>query len=123
MKVTTYCINEGKSAQYYGLKNAEENQVLLCAPNNWRTEKSAINWAKNHGYEIVETDGNAEQVETGKKELIAIKKALEHAQDVIALMGTENYPFTSFSDPEIRDMFYELNSMSLQLIGKIEAIK
>lgn len=122
MKVTTYCINEGTNAQYYGLKTADENQVLLCAPNNWKTEKGAINWAKKHGYEISETTGKAEQVEAGKKELIAIKKAIDHAQDVIALMGTENYPFTSFSDPEIRDMFYALDSMSLQLSGKLKAI-
>ena len=39
MKVTTYIINKGTSSQYYGLKNAEENQVLYYAPNNWKTEK------------------------------------------------------------------------------------
>ena len=52
MKVTTYCINKGTSSQYYGLKNAEENQILYYAPNNWKTEKGALNWAKKHGYEI-----------------------------------------------------------------------
>ena len=52
MKVTTYCINKGTSSQYYGLKNAEENQVLYCAPNNWKTEMGALNWAKKHGFEI-----------------------------------------------------------------------
>ena len=52
MKVTTYCINKGTPAQYYGLKNAEENQVLVYAPNNWKTEKGALNWAKKHGYKI-----------------------------------------------------------------------
>ena len=52
MKVTTYIINKGTSRQYYGLKNAEENQVLYSAPNNWKTEKGALNWAKKHGYEI-----------------------------------------------------------------------
>lgn len=52
MKVTTYCINKGTSSQYYGLKNAEENQVLYSAPNNWKTEKGALNWAKKHGFEI-----------------------------------------------------------------------
>ena len=52
MKVTTYCINNGTSSQYYGLKNAEENQVLYSAPNNWKTEKGALNWAKKHGFEI-----------------------------------------------------------------------
>lgn len=52
MKVKTYCINEGTTAQYYGLKNAKENTVLHYAPNNWKTEKGAINWAKKHGLEI-----------------------------------------------------------------------
>ena len=52
MKVTIYCINKGSSAEYYGLKNAEENTVLYYAPNNWKTEKGAINWAKKHGFEI-----------------------------------------------------------------------
>lgn len=52
MKVTTYIINKGTPSQYYGLKNAKENQALRYAPNNWKTEKGALNWAKKHGYEI-----------------------------------------------------------------------
>lgn len=52
MKVTTYCINKGTVTEYYGLKNEEENQVLYSAPNNWKTEKGALNWAKKHGFEI-----------------------------------------------------------------------
>lgn len=51
MKVSTYCINKGQPSQYFGLKNAEENQVLHAAPNNWKTEKGALNWAKKHGYD------------------------------------------------------------------------
>lgn len=53
MKVTTYIINEGHPSQYYGLKNAEENQVLYGAPNNWKTEKGAIRWAIKNGMEVV----------------------------------------------------------------------
>lgn len=52
MKVNTYIINKGQATQYYGLKNAKSNQVLHYAPNNWKTEKGALNWAKKHGYEI-----------------------------------------------------------------------
>lgn len=52
MKVTTYIINKGQESQYFGLKDAEENQVLPYAPNNWKTEKGALNWARKHGYEI-----------------------------------------------------------------------
>ena len=53
MKVTTYIINKDQPSQYFGLKNAEENQVLYSAPNNWKTEKGAKNWAEKHGFEFV----------------------------------------------------------------------
>ena len=52
MKVTTYVINKGQKSQYFGLKNAESGDVLHYAPNNWKTEKGALNWAKKNGYEI-----------------------------------------------------------------------
>lgn len=55
MKVKTYVINQGTKSQYFGLvaidKDGEE-WVVYHAPNNWKTEKGAINWAKKHGYEI-----------------------------------------------------------------------
>lgn len=53
MKVKIYCINKGTASQYYGLKNAEENTVLYDAPNNWKTEKGALNWAKRNGLKVV----------------------------------------------------------------------
>lgn len=53
MKVTTYIINKGQPSQYYGLKNATDNQVLIYAPNNWKTEKGAIRWAIKNGMEVV----------------------------------------------------------------------
>lgn len=53
MKVTTYIINKGQSTQYFGLKNAEDNQVLYGAPNNWKTEKGAIRWAEKNGLVVV----------------------------------------------------------------------
>lgn len=52
MKVTTYIINKGQSNQYYGLMDANEKRVLYSAPNNWKTEKGALNWAIKHGFEI-----------------------------------------------------------------------
>lgn len=52
MKVKTYCINKGQPTQYFGLVNEENNQVLYGAPNNWKTEKGALNWAKKHGFKI-----------------------------------------------------------------------
>lgn len=53
LKVKTYCINAGTSSQYFGLKTVEDNQVLHYAPNNWKTERGALNWAKKNGYEVV----------------------------------------------------------------------
>ncbi len=52
MEVTTFCINKGRKSMYFGLKNKKENQVLYSAPNNWKTEKGALQWAVNHGYTI-----------------------------------------------------------------------
>lgn len=54
MKVTTYTINERAASQYYGLKSVSENHVLHYAPNNWKTKRGAINWAKKNGYEVEE---------------------------------------------------------------------
>ena len=53
MKVTAYIINKGTAAQYYGLKNAEENMVLHYAPT-WKTLNGAKRWAKKNGFEYVE---------------------------------------------------------------------
>lgn len=55
LKVKPYVINKGQSGEYYGLKNAEDNQVLRSAPNNWKSERGAINWAKKKGYEVVDS--------------------------------------------------------------------
>lgn len=52
MKVTTYCINKGRPSQYFGLKNARSGDVLYSAPNNWKTEKGALNWAIKHGFKV-----------------------------------------------------------------------
>jgi len=52
MKVKTYCINKGQASQYFGLKNASDNQVLHYAPNNWKTEKGALRWAVKNGLKV-----------------------------------------------------------------------
>lgn len=67
MKVSTYCINKGQPSQYFGLKNAEENQVLHAAPNNWKTEKGALNWAKKHGYDTSKGANMAQNKSTKPK--------------------------------------------------------
>lgn len=53
MKVKVYCTNKGQAGQYFGLKNADENTVLYFAPNNWKTEKGAMNWAKKNGLQVI----------------------------------------------------------------------
>lgn len=67
MKVSTYCINKGQPSQYFGLKNSEENQVLHAAPNNWKTEKGALNWAKKHGYDTSKGKNMANKKSTKPK--------------------------------------------------------
>lgn len=54
MKVKITCINEGQTGQHYCIVDAEENQVLWYAPNNWKTVKGAEKWAERHGYEKVQ---------------------------------------------------------------------
>lgn len=53
MNVTVYVINKDTASQYFGLKNAEENQVLYYAPNNWKTKRGAIAWATRHGFNVI----------------------------------------------------------------------
>lgn len=53
MKVKVYCINKGTKSQYFGLKDASEGFIIPYAPNNWKTERGAMNWAKKNGYEVV----------------------------------------------------------------------
>lgn len=55
LKVKVYTINRGQPSQYYGLKLAEKGneQILPYAPNNWKTEKGALDYAKKKGYIVV----------------------------------------------------------------------
>ena len=46
--VETYVINKGTPSQYFGLKTPDGE--VIHAPNNWKTEKGALNWAKKNGY-------------------------------------------------------------------------
>lgn len=69
LKVKPYVINKGQSGEYYGLKNAEDNQVLHSAPNNWKSEKGAISWAKKKGYEVVDSACGKKPIETGRTKM------------------------------------------------------
>ena len=55
MKVKVYVINEGTPSQYFGLKSADEGDILYGAPNNWKSRKGAERWAEKHGLEVVES--------------------------------------------------------------------
>lgn len=58
LKVKVYTINKGQPSQYYGLKLAEKGneQILPYAPNNWKTQKGALDYAKNKGYTVVQDE-------------------------------------------------------------------
>lgn len=58
-----------------------------------------------------------------KKELNVILKSLDHAQEVIEDLACENYPWTQFEDPELRDMFYRINDMCITVNRKMEATR
>lgn len=66
LKVKPYVINKGQSGEYYGLKNAGDNQVLHSAPNNWKSERGAINWAKKKGYDVVDSACGKKSVKSDK---------------------------------------------------------
>lgn len=55
MKVKVYVINKGTPSEYYGLKSADEGDILYGAPNNWKSRKGAERWAEKHGYQVVES--------------------------------------------------------------------
>lgn len=54
LTVQAYCINKGTKSEYFGLMMVEgkEKTVLHYAPNNWKTERGALNWAKKRGYDV-----------------------------------------------------------------------
>ena len=58
-QVKTYCVNQGTSSQYFGLMmdNGKDKCVLRIAPNNWKTENGAINWARKQGYNVKTASG------------------------------------------------------------------
>ena len=56
--VRTYCINPGTASQYFGLmmEEGKDRWVMRYAPNNWKTEKGAINWARKRGYNVATSE-------------------------------------------------------------------
>lgn len=72
MVVTAYCINQGTPSQYFGLKNAEENTVLHCAPNNWKTEAGAKRWAQRNGFTVKEEKPKT-RIEKATENFVAVR--------------------------------------------------
>lgn len=58
-------------------------------------------------------------IDVTKNELFVLLNAITNAQTVIQHLGTENYPYTSFDDPDFKEMFYMLNDMCIKLHQKI----
>ena len=51
MKVKAVCINKNQAGQFFMLFNAKDNCPLYYTINRkWKTEKGALNWARNNGY-------------------------------------------------------------------------
>ena len=68
LKVKTDCFNKGCPSQFFVLVTEEDKghpEVLHYAPNNWKTERGALNWAKKHGYEV--SGGRTVKTATAKK--------------------------------------------------------
>lgn len=57
------------------------------------------------------------------KELKQIRNAVWHARETVELLATENFPFTDIEDAEIRDIFYNLNEMSITISNKIDILE
>ena len=53
VEVTVDVINKYSNSPIYVLKNAKENTILHYAPNKWKTEKGAKNWAIKQGYKVI----------------------------------------------------------------------
>lgn len=56
-------------------------------------------------------------------ELRAIHSAIWHAKELIELLDAHGSCTREFDTPELREMFYELNSMNCKLTAMREAIE
>lgn len=80
LKVEPYCINKGTSSQYFGLMATDsdgDKWVLRYAPNNWKTERGAVNWGRKHGYDVTVNGKRVKSsVRNSRKTKKSIKKKL-----------------------------------------------
>lgn len=97
MKVKVYCINEGTSAAYYGLCNAQ-NGVPLYAPNNWKTERGAIRWAQGHGHEVQGASEVEKRIEDVTKKFLIVRDALAPIETLRAFRLCYKKPWKFYRD-------------------------
>lgn len=57
------------------------------------------------------------------RKLEAIFTVLRSARETVELLAAENFPFTDFEDPELGEIFYKLNDMSITIANKIGNMK
>ena len=57
------------------------------------------------------------------RKLEAILTVLRSARETVELLAAENFPFTDFEDPELGEIFYKLNDMSITIANKIGNMK
>lgn len=57
------------------------------------------------------------------KELTIIQNCIRNAKASIEVLACDNYPFSEFKDPDLRDMFYSLNDMSQAITRKLEEME
>ena len=56
-------------------------------------------------------------------ELRAIYSAIWHAKELIELLDADGSSTNGFDTPELREMFYTLNSMNIKLTAMREALE
>ena len=57
------------------------------------------------------------------KSLTVIRTAIRSARDIIEELACEDYPYTPFEDKDLRDIFYQLNSVEMALTEKMESME
>ena len=55
------------------------------------------------------------------KELRCVHSSIWHTKELIEQLACEDYPYTAFEDETLRDMFYQLNDMCIEINKRIDA--
>lgn len=52
--------------------------------------------------------------------LSVVLSGIHNTQEAIRLLAWEDYPYNKCKDPDLYEMFYQLNTMALKLYEKME---